>query len=935
MTPGGGRGTHVLTRGGGAMPEPATTEGPAEAGGRPGSTDPRWWIVLICYVVVTGIAVDQDSIRLVPLLWVVVAFAAWFGSVRAVTLLSLATLGVAILFGARWGQLGLPEFWVRFAIQVAVAAGAVLLVRSMRRRDRRLHRAEDDVRVLAENASDLALRIDGDGTVVWAAAAEDSPFGWRPDELVGRRLGDLVHPDDDAGSAVVRLKTRDGGYRSVSLKRTPMPAEGRPDAATVVGVRDVEDLVRAREDAAEGRAVLRSTLDSLSDPHTVMTPVRDDDGRIVDFRLEDANRAACRYNGMSREQLVGTTLLGLLPGHAESGLLASYVEVMETGTPYVATDLAYHQELLDDDRVYDVQALRIGGRLFCTWRDVSERHEASRSLAESEGRFRLLAENASDIVYQCSPDRTITWISPAVAQALGWQPDELVGEPCEVLVHPDDRPAVAAALDTLARTGTVDALTARYRSASGALRWMSVRPHLLRGDDGGPTGAVVALSDVTAERAARDELAYRAFHDPLTGLRNRAWILDALEADLRAVRRTGGRVGVLFVDLDNFKLVNDSLGHLAGDTVLAAIARRIAEVLRPTDRVGRFGGDEFVVVVPAVEDSLDVEQVAERISRAIGQELDVEGHRIVPSASLGIALSTPESTPASLLRDTDSALFRAKAAGRARWHFFDEEMHAQAVARLTTEDELRRAVAAGEFVVHYQPIVALGTGVVTGHEALIRWNHPDRGLLPPSDFLAVAEESGLIVEIGHQVLHQVCALLAERRDLPGPVSVNKSPVQIAGRGWREAFLATLREHDVDPGRLVVEVTETAVLSVIDQARDDLRALRDLGVGVHVDDFGTGYSSISLLRDLPVTGLKLDRSFTAHLDDDETAGVLSEGLAALAAGLHLIGIAEGVETLDQARTLRRHGWTHGQGYLFSKPKPCIDSATSEVEPAYLT
>jgi diguanylate cyclase (GGDEF)-like protein len=474
--------------------------------------------------------------------------------------------------------------------------------------------------------------------------------------------------------------------------------------------------------------------------------------------------------------------------------------------------------------------------------------------------------------------------------------------------------------------GSIGTLTARYRTAVGDYRWMTIRPHVLRDDAGRPRGSVVALSDVTAERAAREELAYRAFHDPLTGLRNRASILDMLDADLRASHRTGMRVGVLFIDLDNFKLVNDGLGHVAGDEVLATIAHRIADILRPTDRVGRFGGDEFVVVVPDVGDAHDVEMVAERVSTAIATDLQVEGHRIVPTASIGIAVSTVDSTSASLLRDTDSALFRAKAAGRARWHFFDEEMHAQAVVRLTTEDELRHAIAAHEFVMHYQPIVSLDTGAVVGHEALIRWNHPVRGLLYPGEFLSVAEDSGLIVEIGHQALSQVCEMLASRPDIRGPISVNKSPVQLARPGWRSLFLDTITRHGVDPHRIVIEVTETAVLSVIDVARDDLQILRDLGVGIHVDDFGTGYSSISLLRDLPVTGLKLDGSFTGHLTDaaDTTALVLSAGIAGLAEGLHITSIAEGIETLEQARILRAQGWSHGQGYLFSRPKPRIDT-----------
>ncbi len=681
------------------------------------------------------------------------------------------------------------------------------------------------------------------------------------------------------------------------------------------------------------------------------------------------------------------------------------------------------------------------------FRDVTEQVRTEQALAASEQRYRLLAENASDVVIEVNVDGEVMWMSPSVRDVLGWEPCDLVGSSAWDLVHPDDVSVLGAGRDEFHAWALPNAATVRWARASGGHRWMSVRARQVPGDSGIATGAVLGLRDVEDEVQARQELAaaealfdsvmqsstvgvvtatpdgrfrtvneamcrmlgrddawflahklpdvvhpddvhsvlgertklldgsvaesarvmrlvhadgstvwvrrsgvavpgrtglpgllllqvenvtpaheaqqelaYRAFHDPLTGLANRAWIVEMLNADLRATSRTQEDVGVLFIDLDNFKVVNDSLGHSAGDEVLAAIAHRISTSLRSQDRVGRFGGDEFVVVVPDVNDPLDVEIVAERISAAVAQELIVEQHRFVPTVSIGIAVSTAESTSASLLRDTDSALFRAKSAGRARWQFFDELMHAQAVARVTIEAELRRAIDEHEFVVYYQPIVSLAQMRIVGYEALVRWKHPVRGILPPAEFLPVAEESGLIVDIGHQVLDQVCTLLRSRPDLPGAVSVNTSPVQIAHPGWRPAFLATLDAHEVDPHRIAVEVTETAVLSVLDKTREDLTHLRDLGVGIHVDDFGTGYSSIALLRDLPVTGLKLDASFTWNLTADRTARVLASGLSGLAAGLGLMSIAEGIETPEQAAILVEQGWTHGQGYLFGRPGP---------------
>jgi diguanylate cyclase (GGDEF)-like protein len=465
----------------------------------------------------------------------------------------------------------------------------------------------------------------------------------------------------------------------------------------------------------------------------------------------------------------------------------------------------------------------------------------------------------------------------------------------------------------------------RFRSRSGGYRWMAARETAVMDPVGTSVGFVVGLRDVHEERKAHRELAFLAFHDELTGLRNRHWLLDILDTDLAVANRDGSRLAVLFLDLDNFKVVNDSLGHVAGDDILVAAAHRISQALRPGDRIGRFGGDEFIVIAPGIHDDLEVDAIAARLTGAVTEEVHVDGRPVIVSASIGIALSTPDSTSTSLLRDADSALFRAKAAGRSRWEFFDPAMHTRAMARLVTEAELRTAITERQFVVHYQPIVALADATVVGYEALVRWNHPHRGLVPPMEFLPVAEESGLIVEIGDQVLDRVCDLITSRPDITVPISVNESPVQIGRPGWHDKFLSRIHAQNIDPRRLVIEVTETAILSVLDRTTVDLADLRDQGVGIHVDDFGTGYSSIALLRDLPVTGLKLDLSFTRHLVTDATARTLAAGLAGLAAGLNLDGIAEGIETSEQVEILRKQGWIYGQGYLYGRPAP--------IRPAY--
>jgi diguanylate cyclase (GGDEF)-like protein len=433
---------------------------------------------------------------------------------------------------------------------------------------------------------------------------------------------------------------------------------------------------------------------------------------------------------------------------------------------------------------------------------------------------------------------------------------------------------------------------------------------------------VLTFRDVTDRVKESKQLEYLAYHDPLTDLHNVAWARRQLDRELRLAHATGGTVAVFFLGMDNFKLVNDSLGHTTGDEMLRTVAGRFAESLPDGTSCGRFGSDEFLVIAPGVSDDEAVAAMANTLQRAVSQETSVAGHVMVPSVTIGVALSDADSDASSLLRDADSALARAKTTSRGSWRRFDGEMFSESVRRLTVEAELHQALTRDEFVVYYQPIVELAGGRVIGHEALVRWQHPVHGLLGPFAFLPVAEESGLIIGIGHRVLTIVCEDLEAGR-LPGTVSVNVSAVELVSPHWLEGFRSTLAMHHVAPNRIIVEVTETSVLNALDAVSGDLRQLRQLGIGIHLDDFGTGFSSIALLRDLPVTGLKLDRRFVSDLTTgpaDGFAHALADGVATLMNGLHLDGIAEGIETREQADALLRQGWTLGQGYFFGKPAP---------------
>jgi diguanylate cyclase (GGDEF)-like protein/PAS domain S-box-containing protein len=660
----------------------------------------------------------------------------------------------------------------------------------------------------------------------------------------------------------------------------------------------------------------RSLIEAGLDPLVTISP----EGMIT-----DVNEATTKVTGVPRDELVRTDFSEYFTEPEKANEIYQLVFAQGVAVDYPLT--MRHRDGTLTEVLYNASIYRdAGGKVLgvlATARDVTEQRQAAlnaRNLAAAEDLIRTVLASASVGIALADREGSFRVVNRSLCDLLGHDESWFLTHRVDDIVHPEDlEDLVQGRARVLAGSTDTPVVTLRLVRADGATVWVRRVAVLIPGEDGQPNMLMLQVEDITAEHEAHEALVYQAFHDPLTGLHNRAWILDILEVDLRAAKRLGAPLGALFIDLDNFKVVNESLGHAAGDEVLATVADRIGSTLRPGDRVGRFGGDEFVILVQDVRDVLDVERCAERVSSSIAADLQVRGHRIVPTASIGIAVSTSTSTPDSLLRDADSALFRAKAAGRARWQFFDAAMHAQAVTRLTIEDQLRHAITRREFVVHYQPIVALADAHVIGHEALVRWMHPTRGLLTPGAFLEVAEDTGLITPIGSQVLDQACATLAERPDLPGPISVNVSAIQLAAPDWLKSVRRTLNRHQVDPARIVIEVTETAVLSLVGSARLALTSLHGLGVGIHVDDFGTGYSSISVLRDLPVTGVKLDLRFVHDLTAGRSqANALAQGVNGLVKGMHLTGIAEGIETQLQADVLRGQGWTYGQGYYFGKP-----------------
>ena len=708
------------------------------------------------------------------------------------------------------------------------AAGAVIGASTIARPVTALRQAFDAERQILETSLDSLVAISPDGLISDANEATVTAIGLPREELIGTAFSDYFTEPEKANTIYrqvfetgkgkgypLTLRNRDGTLTEVLYNASVYRDASGSVLAVFAAARDVTALRRSYEAA---RSMIESSLDSL----VAISP----EGLIT-----DANEATVMATGVPREELIGTAFSDVFtdPGKAEM----IYQLVFEKGMAVDYPLTMRHRNGTLTEVLYNASAYRdahgtvLG--VFAAARDVT-------AVSEAYAAARSMIESSLDSLVAISPEGLITDANEATVKATGVPRAELIGTAfSDVFTDPEQAEAIYQLV--FEKGMAVDyPLTMRHRN--GTLTEVLYNASVYRDAQGTVLGIFAAARDVTGVKQAQETLTYQAFHDPLTGLHNRAWILDILAFDLRTAKRAGRLVGALFIDLDRFKVVNDSLGHAAGDEVLATVAHRIVSALRPGDRVGRFGGDEFIIVIQDVDDAQDVLRCAERVSGAISADLQIRGHRIVPTVSIGMATSTPTSTSDSLLRDADSALFRAKAAGRDRWHFFDDAMHAQAVERLTLEDELRKAISRKEFVVYYQPIVALAGTRVVGHEALVRWSHPGRGLLSPGEFLDVAEDTGLIADIGAQVLDQVCALLAERSDLPGPISVNVSAVQLAAPGWLTSVRDILTAHRVDPARIVIEVTETAVLSLIESARIALTSLREIGVGLHLDDFGT-------------------------------------------------------------------------------------------------
>jgi diguanylate cyclase (GGDEF)-like protein/PAS domain S-box-containing protein len=650
--------------------------------------------------------------------------------------------------------------------------------------------------------------------------------------------------------------------------------------------------------------------------------------KLADLHSLNGNQVADEISSLRRreqEQLLaglaalvlGSTVALLLARRLGRSITRPLLSLKDAATRFGSDDLSHRIPVSGDDELAQL------GNAFNAM--ASSLQTSRADLRESEQRFRALVHHASDVFTVIGADAVIRYQSPAIEQVLGYPTEGIIGRSFLDLIDPPDLDIARQLFErsqTQPGVPTVGEVRMRPREDAQAPRLFEMTATDLL-DDSTVRGLVLNYRDITERALYEQQLSQQAFHDALTSLPNRALFQDRLE---HALRQRGQTVGLLFVDLDHFKVVNDSLGHDAGDQLLCDVAQRLAGCLRQGDTLARLGGDEFTVLMPDIATAQDAAAVASRIESRLGPPFELPGQSVFVTASIGIATGVAlRDRSEALLRDADAAMYEAKARGRARHAMFDPTMHTRAVTRLAIETDLRRAIDNDQLELHYQPIMWLQGNKIVGVEALVRWRRPDGTLVPPGEFVPIAEETGLIRPMGRWVLHEACRQLARwRSDLPQAaglaMSVNISARQLQDASIVEDVESALRETGLDAGSLILELTESAVVETFEDALATLQRLRWMSVQLAMDDFGTGYSSLSSLSRLPLDILKIDQSFVARLDQDAEGRAVVYAIVSLATALGVRVTGEGIETASQLSTLVELGCNHGQGFLLGRPAP---------------
>jgi diguanylate cyclase (GGDEF)-like protein/PAS domain S-box-containing protein len=793
-----------------------------------------------------------------------------------------------------------------------------------------LRASEERFRALVQNASDLVSVYDDEFVSVYVSPSHHALLGYDLAQVFGAQPRNLVHPEDvarfehalhlvadEAGRTATcqyRVRHADGSWRRLEAHVSNLLDEPAV-RGIVVNARDITEAAEALEVLRDREEWFRSLVQHSWDLVAVLdedaTPVyvSPSHALVLDRQLDE----------------ILTTSEQLLHPDDVAAVTDAFLAVRADSTANVRVRYrlrhadgtwrsfeASYTNLLHDPAVRGIVA---------NSRDVTEEAAAVRALRQSEERFATLVRYSSDVVTVAQRDGSVRYVSPAVSHVLGYDETAFGASPLASNVHPDDRSLWDAHFEeVLEYPSREHTLELRLRHADGRWRWMEAHAVNLL-DDAAVSGVVVHLHDISERRVAETELEHQALHDPLTGLPNRALVLDRLGRALARGHRSGSRTAVMFLDVDRFKVVNDSLGHAYGDDLLVAVAARLRASLRETDTVARLGGDEFVVLLEDLAHETIALEVADKILDAMRRPFALAGREFFVTASIGLAMSTDDNdTPESMVRDADAAMYVAKGRGRNRLEVFDEAIRVRAVHNLEVENDLHRALDRGELRLVYQPAYELTTNRIVGVEALLRWDHPKRGLVLPGEFIGVAEETGLIIAIGEWVINEACRQLRKWRDegsMLRTLWVNLSPRQLAV-DIPEMVRDALERNNLPRDALGLELTESTLIEEAEAAGSMLRELESVGVRLAIDDFGTGYSSLLYLQRYRVDVLKVDRSFVNGLgtNDDDTA--ITSAVINLGHNLGMEVSAEGVETPMQLERLRELGCDTACGYYLVRP-----------------
>ena len=719
-------------------------------------------------------------------------------------------------------------------------------------------------------------------------------IAWRDKVVTERRITDTV------------FKLRDGRVHEIHHEPTP-------DGGWVATFDDVTARVRAEEALRLKTALLDATLENM-DQGLVMV---DAQGSV-----QVSNRRAGALLGQEDEVFLTPPMLD--EGDVMDGASSAPPDAGERSLSFGPQPGVQVQERLrPDGTVLEVRTVQLpNGGAVRTYTDVTERRRTEETLRRSEERLALALDSGSDGLWDWNVTTGRAWFSDRWCGMLGYSPDEI--EPrmrtWDVLLHPDDRGSATRLLaDHFERRSESFECEHRLQNKEGGWNWILARGKVVSRDAvGKPLRVVGTMIDIGARKAAESQIAHMARHDGLTDLPARVLFYERLEQSLFELARDGGSCAVLCLDLDRFKAVNDTLGHLVGDVLLQEIARRLREVVPPEGVVARLGGDEFAVLVDDGQDRSAVGHLAERLVEAVGRPVQIGDQHVEVGLSVGIALAPEHGADSeSVFRRADLALYRAKSEGRNTARFFETGFEEEADERRSLEADLRHAVTKNQLSLHYQPQVKARTGELVGFEALLRWQHPLHGTVAPAGFIPIAEDAGLMPILGDWVLRSACLEAAGWAN-PLKVAVNLSPKQFQP-DLPERILAVLSETGLPPARLELEITETTLIGDMVRALGILRRIKAMGISIAMDDFGTGYSSLATLQAFPFDKLKIDRGFVAGIDDNPHTAVIVRAVIGLGRSLGMQVIAEGVETERQAQFLSDEACDELQGYLFGKPQ----------------